>query len=731
VTRIPFAPSAIAALLALAVCTVPTVAAPAALPGPALAFVPNVGQFPPDVRFQALAGEATLFFTSRELVVVRGQGGEIAVQRLDLTGAAGGLPTARRRLPGVFHYLRGRPEQWRTDVPRFAEINYHAAWPGVDLSFTGTGETLRATVDVRPGANADAVQRLRRALAELLPERDVPATADGLADEGAAFGFGAAANSLAYSTYLGGTFGETARDVAVDASGHALVVGTTTSHNFPTQKPFQGEMGNTGQIQDAFVSKLTPDGSALVWSTFLGGIRIDEATGVAVDDAGKVYVTGYTTSENFPLMNPVQDRIHLASDPYSGDGFVTVLSAAGDALSFSTYLGGTSRDLPRAIAVDAQRHFYITGATGSHFPAVNAVYPLNRGVRDAFITKFQPGGAGIVYSTHLGGSDRDEASAIAVDEAGNAYITGFTRSRNFRVTPGPLQRAFGGVQDAFVARIKADGSAFDYVTYYGGRAADEGTGIAVAPGGEAIVFGRTESTGLPRINAIQPSPRGPSDMFLARLNAAGDQLAFSTYFGGNGAEGDCLIPAEDPGLDPEGSKLVPEWVGDVTLDVLGRIYLAGCTTSPNFPVLDPIQSTHNGEVGTFVSALEGDGSAILFSTYVGGRGSDVARGVAVDRQAAIYVAGGTTSVDFPVVNAAQPARAGIADAFALKIAPVLEVPPTATPIPPTGTPTDEPTPTSEPTSTTLPSATLLPTPTIAPPTATPAPRALHLPITWR
>ncbi len=471
--------------------------APAAPAGPALAFVPNVGQFAADVRFEARAGDATLFFTERELVVVRGDGADLAVERIGLTRAAGRSPEAHRRLPGVIHYLRGQPEQWRTGVPRFGEIVYRDAWPGVDVRFDGTRGALRAEVEATRGADGEAARELSRVLARHLEASG----ANRVGGIGSPRG-----NSLAYSTYLGGTFGETARGVAVDATGHAHVTGTTTSHNYPTRHPFQGQMGNTGRIQDAFVSKLTPDGGALVWSTFLGGARLDEATGVAVDDAGHVYVTGYTTSENFPLMNPVQANIHLAADPYSGDGFVSVLTAAGDALSFSTYLGGTSRDLPRAIAVDAGRHIYLTGTTGSHFPAVNAIYPLNRGIRDAFITKFEPGGAGIVYSTHLGGSDRDEGWAIAADADGNAYVTGYTRSRNFRVTPGPLQRAFGGVQDAFVARINAHGSAFDYVTYYGARAADEGTGIAVAAGGEAIVFGRTESTGLPRIHALQPSP---------------------------------------------------------------------------------------------------------------------------------------------------------------------------------------------------------------------------------
>ncbi len=179
---------------------------------------------------------------------------------------------------------------------------------------------------------------------------------------------------------------------------------------------------------------------------------------------------------------------------------------------------------------------------------------------------------------------------------------------------------------------------------------------------------------------------------------------------------------------------MPEWVGSVTLDVVGRIYVAGCTTSPNFPLLDPIQPTLKGGADAFVSALEGDGSALLFSTYVGGGGLDVPRAVAVDRAAAIYAAGSTSSVDFPVVNAAQPARSGVEDAFALKIAPVLAVPPTATPVPPTPPPTLEPTPTTEPTRTLDPTATGVPptaTPT-ASPTAAPAPGArLYLPIVRR
>ena len=526
------------------------------------------------------------------------------------------------------------------------------------------------------------------------------------------------AATLAYSTFLGGTRDDQAWDVVVDAEGHAYVIGSTSSGNLPTVDAFQAELGNTGLLTDAFVAKIAPDGRTLVWSTYLGGVREDEGLAIALGPDGSVTVAGITNSENFPVVNALQPKLNLADSVWSGDLFVSRFAPDGGSLLWSTFLGGTGRDRPTDITVDAAGATYLTGWTGSHFPSEKALYPLNRGVRDAFITKIAPDGRSLEWSTHLGGSDRDEGRAIAVDARGAATIVGATASRNLRL-PGeiaPFQRTFGGEADGFVARIAPDGQSFEYASYLGGRSFDAATGVAIGDDGTTYVAGRTDSPNFPRIAPFQPALRGDSDTFLVRIAADGSDLLSATYFGGNGAEDSCLpvVTSPFPRLDVLQEHLLTQ----VAIDRAGRVVLSGCTASANLPMVGALPLHRGGAADGFVAVFDAQLDDLLFSTLVSARALDFARGLATGPQGGIYLVGRTDSSNFPSVSAAQPERAGLEEGFALKIGPPFAPPPT---------PSATPAPTREPTAV-PPSAT----PTVeASPTATTAAPKLYLPIARR
>ncbi len=335
-----------------------------------------------------------------------------------------------------------------------------------------------------------------------------------------------AGDALAYATYLGGSERDYAWGIAVDASGAAYVAGETHSTNFPTSGGYQAMNAGGG---DAFVAKLSAVGDALAYATYLGGSSYEQAYGIAVDDSGAAYVTGSTESTNFPTSGAYQGA--FAGGSY--DAFVAKLSAAGDALVYATYLGGSSADAARGIAVDASGAAYLTGDTDStDFPTSGAYQAAFAGVSDAFVAKLSATGDALAYATYVGGSDDDAALGIAVDASGAAYVTGYTGSTDFP-TSGAYQAVFAGGGDAFVAKLSAAGDALAYATYLGGSGWDEVLGIAVDSSGAAYVTGYTESTNFPTSGAYQATNAGGRDAFVAKLSAGGDALAYATYLGGS------------------------------------------------------------------------------------------------------------------------------------------------------------------------------------------------------
>ena len=262
-----------------------------------------------------------------------------------------------------------------------------------------------------------------------------------------------AGSALVYSTYLGGAKDDQAYAIALDTAGNTYITGNTNSANFPiTAGAFA--ISSAGGTNDSFVTKLNPAGSALVYSTYLGGSKTDYAMGITIDTTGNAYITGYTGSPNFPT---TAGAYATSSAGGTYDAFVTKLNPAGSALVYSTYLGGKGTNQAKGIVLDTDGNAYITGNTNSaKFPTTAGAYATSSagGTTDAFVTKINLNGSGLVYSTYLGGAGVDYAYAIALDTAGNAYITGLTNSANFPITAGAYTTSFaGGTYDAFVTKF--------------------------------------------------------------------------------------------------------------------------------------------------------------------------------------------------------------------------------------------------------------------------------------
>ncbi len=511
----------------------------------------------------------------------------------------------------------------------------------------------------------------------------------------------AGGSELTWSTYLGGGRSDSAYGLAVDGAGNALVTGSTDSLDFNINNAQQGN--NLGGL-DAFVSKISSDGTMLDYSTYLGGSGIDLALRVAVDTVGNAYLTGLTAAADFPVKNPWQPR--NAGDR---DAFVAKINSNGTSFAYVTYFGGSRIDQGLAVAVGRDGRAIVTGVTESNdFATVNALQPLNRGGYDVFVAQFNEIGGGLVFSTYLGGGANDAGYGLALDGAGNIFLTGSTRSTDFN-TVNPLQAANRGEDDAFIARIDATGTNLIYSTYLGGTGFDNGVGIAVDLEGNAYLTGITNSTDFPTQGAIQNDNAGDIDTFITRISPDGSSLGYSTYLGGTGIDFAYGIAVDVDGnayvtgatgstdfkikdalqnqnngsfdafvtkLDQAGSALVySTYLGGenndfglgIVVDAVGRCLISGSTGSTNFPVANAIQADNMGGDDAFVSVLNEAGSMLAFSTYLGGSGNEQADGVAVDAFGAIYLVGQSGSADFPLVNPLQPAASGNVEAFIAKI----------------------------------------------------------------
>ncbi|MFB3896911.1 MAG: SBBP repeat-containing protein [bacterium] len=436
------------------------------------------------------------------------------------------------------------------------------------------------------------------------------------------------AGVLAYSTYLGSGVGYS---IAVDGSRSVYITGETYSSSFPTTLgAFDTSYNGNGDI---FVTKLNASGTALVYSTLLGGSGEDYSYGIAVDSSGNAYITGQS-SPGFPTTPGAFDTT------YHGV-FVTKVDSTGTTLVYSTYLGN---GVGYSIAVDGSGNAYITGYTSStDFPTTPGALDTSSNssapywAPDGFVTKLNPSGTALVYSTFLGGGGGEEAWGIAIDASGNTYITGYT-STDFPTTPSAFDTSSHGGVEGFVSKLNTSGTALVYSTYLGGGADDAGRGIAVDGSGNAYIAGATNSTDYPTTtDAFDTSLNGGSyDVFVTKLNSSGTALIYSTYLGG---ESD-------------------DWSYGIAVDDFGNTYINGKTQSTNFPTtLGAFDISYNGGGSSsggdiFVSQVNASGTALLYSTYLGGYDDDWSYGIAMDGSENGYITGYTSSSNFPTTPSA-------------------------------------------------------------------------------
>jgi hypothetical protein len=754
-----------------------------------LSFEPNQGQTDTWVKFLSRGRGYTLFLTATEAVLELQRpvspeitapgkpdvatsslvGRRSTVLRMRLEGAdAAATIEPLDPLPGRVNYFIGNnAKKWHADIPTYARVRYHQVYPGVDLVYYGNQQQLEYDLEVAPGADPAAIRVALDAVGVQSAPRGLSRTRLALnsqgdlviAGDGASVRFGRpvayqrpvgrdgraetrfvearwvlrSRNQagfqvgrydtgepliidpiLVYSTYLAGSLKDGAFAIAVDAAGSAYVTGDTNSADFPTPAgAFDTVCGSDGTCNvagshgadnsntDVFVTKLSANGSSLVYSTYLGGALQEGGRGIAVDANGNAYVTGFTISTDFPTTTgafqtscgPVigKDRftcaiIQTTTCGFAGvpDAFVTKLNPSGSALVYSTFLGGSLNDVGTGIAVNAAGEAYISGATYSQqsltasgcgqdnqsfaypttaggfmaAPALSGTpWPANSGVLFAVFSKLTADGSGLVYSTYLGALGpyaSNSGQAVAIDSSGNGYMTGVTNSPGFPTTqgvvqgtvagPAPPSAACGGAwcQDAFVARFnpaQSGAASLVYSTLLGGGGNDYGMAIAADSSGSVYLTGSTQSADFPVT-----------------------QFGFLTTCPGSCQQVKSFVAK----LNPTASALVystflggtgTDNVNALAVDSSGNAHVVGQTNSFDFPTRYPIQATLPGGGGAhgFVSTLNAAGTGLLFSTYLGGAaGTDSAQGVALDSAANpnIYVTGTTLSNDFPTTAGA-------------------------------------------------------------------------------
>jgi hypothetical protein len=657
----------------------------AAMSAMPLSFVENQGQLAAPVAYYVQGSTTSVYFTPGGVTYALSDAastdapsptapGRWAV-KLDFVGANAVAPVATDPAPGVVSYFTGGAAH--TGVATFGGLTYHDVWPGVDMVWSGAGAKLEYSFVVHPGADpsrialaysgatdvalVDGQVKVTTPWGSFADDRpltyqdvggqrvEVPsgfALAPGAEAGTASFGIPVGAYDttkdliidpvvLVYAGWIGGTGQDLGIGIDVDNGGAAYVTGWTFSSDFPAvagpDPTYNGGM-------DAFVAKVNPAGTGLVYTGYIGGSGNDEGDGIAVDGAGNAYVTGATrsTEGTFPVTGG-PDVTHNGEF----DAFVAKLNPQGTALLYAGYLGGSNSDLAYGVDVDAGGNAYIAGVTySSDFPAINGPdLTANGGNGDAFVAKVNASGTGVDYAGYIGGDGGDSGNDVAVDGAGNAYVTGTTGSSEatFPVINGP-DLTSAGSGDAFVARVNAAGTALDYAGYIGGSdcgagaiplglcGVDRGNGISVDSAGNAYVTGETASTEATFPVMVGPDLtwNGLTDAYVAKVDPAG-AFVYVGYIGGASTD-----PSED-----------------VAVDGAGNAYVTGWTSSRRntFPAKDGPDLSYNGgfDGDAFVAEVNVGGTGLVYAGYIGGRQDERGKGIAVDSAGNAYVTGFTAS----------------------------------------------------------------------------------------
>lgn len=694
-------------------------AAPAieSLPTLPLAFVSIPGQGYDGARYQARTPYGVLLFAPEQIELMLKDDESRAVTGIGLR-FVGGNPRPRfvadAPLPGhVSYFIGGNPVHWQTNLPTYGQVIYEDLYPHINLVYNGTQQSLKGTYVVAPGGNPghirwqyDGVGRVmidpgtgdlhiyldaadnHPVLVERAPQvwqtiagEKVPVSARYVLDTAEQqVGGTAAIISFALGNYdpahplivdpvidfgshLGGSLTDGARAVALDDAGNIYVAGYTESADLPNAG------GNLGGSRDIFVTKINAAQTAVLYTLYYGGTDAEAddlftrvEVSLAVDRNQHVYLAGKTRSLDLPVVNAFQ-----GSKPGGDDSFITKIDSSGSVLLYSTYLGGSDDDVIYGLDVDAAGNAYVAGYTDSHasFPTTAGSLKPTTNTDSGFVTKLSSSGNQLVYSTFIPGTFQARANDIAVDNAGNAYITGNT-GPNFPATANAPQPN-GTSNSAFVLKLDPTGSTALFSTPYGGSIyGAEGYAIAVDETGNVYLTGDTTAEDFPTVNAIQPDLSGREgfrpDAFIVKMNTNTGQVAYSTYLGGTG---------NDYGYG-------------IAIDNLGQAYVTGRTDEDDFPVQNSLQ-TLTGFSDAFVAKIAADGKRLQYSTLLGGNesfiGDEGGYAIAADAAGNAYVVGETwTTTSFPTVNPLQgPTNNNYGDAFIVVIddALVFAVDPTA------------------------------------------------------
>jgi hypothetical protein len=677
-------------------------------------FIPNRGQLDERIAYYVRGKDKTIYFSAEGVTFVLTKAAASPwVVKLDFQGANPEVnPVGLDETGAIISYFQGEPESWKAGLPTYSRITYPNIWPGIDLVFSGTMDKLKYEFVVRPGADPTRIRLAYRGASSVrIDDRgslivstpsggfedgipvayqeqagkrvDVPmaykildsgdgktAVAGPGEDEKNSVTYGFSIGKydqtkslildpviLVYCGYIGGPSYDYGYGIAADRLGNTYITGYTYSGGIAFPARVGPDLTFNGGSMDAFVAKLNPSGTAFVYCGYIGGSGNDYGYGIAVDPSGNAYVTGYTSSKEYTFPVAVGPKL-IHRGLY--DVFVAKVNARGTALDYCGYIGGTGNDYGRGIAVDGSGNAYITGYTSSNessFPVSGDLdLSYNGGANDAFAAKVNADGTAFEYCGYIGGSGSDFGYGIAVDALGNAYITGYTSSTEatFPVLESSDLSYNGGLYDAFVAKVDADGTVLDYCGYIGGSGSDFGYGIAVDPLGNAYITGYTSS-----FEDTFPVTEGPDlasnggfyDAFVAKVDSGGKWLTYCGFIGGSGYD-----------------------VGTgIAVDGRGFAYVTGyaASTEDTFPVKEGPDLTHNGSFDAFVAKVSLSGTALVYCGYVGGSDSDMGMGIALDivDSGNTYLTGNTYSLQstFPVTEGPDFSYNGNRDGFIAKI----------------------------------------------------------------
>lgn len=600
-----------------------------------LSFEANQGQVAGEVAYLARSNGYTVYLTGGEAVMVLNKPmtgetkGAASMIRLQLAGANQNLQAmGEGELPGRVNYLIGNdPEQWQTDVPTYSKVHYEDVYPGIDLVYYGTQRQLEYDFVVQPGADPGLISLSFDGVDDVRVDTTGNLVLS-VGDEQVV--------QQAPVIY------QEVEDERVEISGHYVL-------NSQNEVVF-----SLGEYNKTLPLVIDP---ILVYATYLGGGDSDTNFGLDVDANGNAYLTGRTYSLDFPTITDAFDP----SLDGSRDIYVVKLDSTGSNLIFATYIGGTSDENGFALDVDNSGNVYVTGGTRStDFPVTAGAFDTTRNsTNDSFALKLDASGSSLQYATYLGGGNNDDGFAIMADNLGQAYVVGFTFSSDFPTTAGAHDTAFNtttctfgsltnNCRDVFAVKLDATGSFLQYGTYIGGSGDDFTYRADLDASGNIYVMGMTDSSDFPTTGTAFDTTYngGGTDAFVAKLDSTGSSLLYATYLGGTGLESSSPV------------------IGGIAVDNSGNAYVTGLTYSTDFPVTGgSYDTTHSGQQEPFVAKLNTSGSALIYSTFIGGSANDYGAAIAVDAAGNAYVTGQTSSGDLPITSDAFQPVANSHDAY--------------------------------------------------------------------